>query len=342
MEWTRPIRYSGVADEITGGFHLELRGLEPVFRHFAAEHLCGQLRRLFKVKRRFAGFVGDAEAAAEIDELEVDLELLAGFSDDVHEETRYEREIFRVRDAGTRHHVCAETLDARLFRELVGFHDLVRMNSEFGVGTGVRDEFADIALAVTGIDAERKDFRLAELEQARQEGDVVEVEDDPAFQSLPDVVVGQEVAAEHHVFAAEPDMFCEQDFIDAGCIDAGAFLAQNIDDRRIVAGLDGIEHFEVGIMFCERIESAPVIFPDLLLVVNISGGSELCRDIRCRNLADGYLVTDEFHCESPCFIFLHAVICHNLLILSTSGLLKMAFQGIFLSKKCRFSRKERF
>mgnify|MGYP000133996198 CR=1 FL=1 len=39
---------------------------------------------------------------------------------------------------------------------------LLAKHSEFGVGTGVRDEFADIALAVTGIDAERKDFRLLE------------------------------------------------------------------------------------------------------------------------------------------------------------------------------------
>ena len=197
----------------------------------------------------------------------------------------------------------AETFDARLFCEPVRFHDLVRVNAELGVRSGVGDEFADVALAVTGVDAERKQFRPAELQKTRQNGDVVEVENHSGFESLFDVVVGEEVSAEHDVFAGEPDAFREQDFIDACAVRAGAFLTQNVHDCGIVAALDRVEHFEIRIIFFESRPDFAVVGANLRLIVDISRCSKRIGDFIDGNAADVNFPVFDFHEKTPSLLF---------------------------------------
>ena len=123
--------------------------------------------------------------------------------------------------------------------------------------------------AVAGIDAEGEAFRLAELEHARQQRRVVEVENDAALQPLPDVVVGEEIAAEHDVFAAQAEGLGEEDLIDAGGVDAGAFLAQDVGDGQVVAALDGVEETEVGVVLAEGRQGTTEVGPDAVFLVHI-------------------------------------------------------------------------
>ena len=83
----------------------------------------------------------------------------------------------------------AETLDASFFSHAVGIHDLVWMDAEFGVGTAVADEIADFARPVTGVEAEGEEFRFAVFENARQDGNVVQIENDARLQALLNIVV---------------------------------------------------------------------------------------------------------------------------------------------------------
>ncbi|MPN39099.1 hypothetical protein SDC9_186625 [bioreactor metagenome] len=195
--------------------------------------------------------------------------------------------------------MCAEALDPGFLGHAVGVEDLVGMDAELRVRSGVCYIFADIALAISGIDPEGEQFGLAELQKARKDGDVVEIEDHAAFETLFYVVVGEEVAAEHDVLAAESDILCQKNFVDAGGVHSGAFLTEDVHDGRVVAGLDRIEHLEVGIVLGEGIVDAPEILPDLLFVVHVGRGSEPGRNFLDRHFADGYLIAYELHVASP-------------------------------------------
>ena len=189
----------------------------------------------------------------------------------------------------------AETLHSGFLRHAVGIQNLVRVNAELGIRSGVGNIFADVALAVTGVHAEGQHFRLAEFEQTRQNGNVVQIENHAAGKSLTDIVIGKEVAAEHHIFTAESDIFRQQDFIHAGGVNSRAFLTQNIHNRRIVAGFHRIKHLEIRIILRKSIIDFAVIPADFLFIIYIKRGAETGSQLFHRNVADRDLISNKFH-----------------------------------------------
>ena len=78
--------------------------------------------------------------------------------------------------------------------------------------------------------------------------------------------------------------------------------AQDVRYRWIVAGLYGVEKSEIRIMFREGFKSFAVILPDLVLIVNVCGGSVLCCDIPYGDIPDMNFVLDYPHvCSSPVY-----------------------------------------
>ena len=129
------------------------------------------------------------EAAAEIDAVEIDLQLAGRLPDNVHQKLSDEAEIFRIANAGSRHHVRSKTLDSSLLCHAVGIHHLIGMHAELRIGTGIADERTHLAFAVAGVHAEGQKLRLAILEDAREQARVIQVEDHAGIESLPDIVV---------------------------------------------------------------------------------------------------------------------------------------------------------
>ena len=284
-----------VADEISGRLHHEPRRLETVFIDFLREDFRDELSGFVDVQRSVFMLVGDAETAAEIDEFEIDAELFADLSDIVHQKACDEFEIFWIADAGAGHHVGTETLDASLFSHAVGIHDLVWMDTEFGVGTAVADEIADFARPVAGVEAEGEEFRFAVFENARQDGNVVQIENDARLQALLNIVVRQEVAGEHDVVAAEPKLLGEKDFIDGRGVDSRAFLAEDVRDGQIVVGLDGVEETEVGVVFFEGVQRAAEIVAYAVFLIDVGGRAVSLRNERDGNVFQIDLAVLDFH-----------------------------------------------
>ncbi len=189
----------------------------------------------------------------------------------------------------------AKTGDAGLFGLPVSIEYLIGMRAEFSAGSGIGDEFADFAFAIAWIDAEREQFRATEFQDSWQQGGVIEIEDDSAFESLADIVIGEEITAEHDIFAAESEFLCEQDFIDAGGIYSGSFLAQDIGDGQVVVGFDGVEEAEIGIVFLESLQGSAKVVTDAVFFVDISRRAISGGQRSHRHLFQKNLTVDDLH-----------------------------------------------
>ena len=201
--------------------------------------------------------------------------------------------------------MSAEAADPGLLGQTVRLGDLVGMDPELGIGSGVCDVLAHVAAAVSGIDAEGEHLRLAELQKPGQNRNVVQVEDHAAFQSLTDVVVRKEIAAEHHFFAGEPDALGQKDLVDAGAVGSRALLTHDVHDGGIVAALHGIEHLEIGIILAEGAEGPAVVGADLLLVVHVQRSAEAVCQFTDGDPAHGNSVLFDFHRSA--FLFVKSV-----------------------------------
>ena len=180
---------ASVGDEVAARFHHEAWWFETVFRGFLAEHIYDTFGGGFEVEWFFAGAIGDAESAAEIDEFEFNAEFVVHATDDIEETARDFGKVGRVCHAAAGHHVNAKAFDAGGLCGFVGRKDLVWVEAELSFGPAGYIEVTNIAFADAGIDAEGDDVWCAELEEARKKGDVVEVEDDARCETLFEVGV---------------------------------------------------------------------------------------------------------------------------------------------------------
>ena len=290
----------GIPDEVPGRLHHESRRLQAVGIDLLLErprHLGGGG---VDVQGILVGPVGDTQPASQVDKLKVYVQLAADLADDVHQQFGDETKVVCVSDTGPRHHVGAETLDAGLLGHPVRVHDVLRVHAELCLRACVRDELAHVAPSVPGVYAEAQDFGAPVFEDAGQERGVVQVEDHAAVEALSDVFVGQKVAAEHDILAVQADFPCELDFRDAGGVDPGPLLSEDVGNGQVVAGLDGVEEAEVSVVFAERAEGPPEVGADSLLLVNVSRGAVLLSDGRGGYVLEGNRLAVDAH--GGCFL----------------------------------------
>src|SRR5690606_16585731 len=89
---------------------------EVMLAKLVVERVAHAVRDALDVEAFLVGTIRDAEAAADVDTLELDAELAANSTRDVEEFSRDDLEVLLREHVASGHHVHAETLDAELFR----------------------------------------------------------------------------------------------------------------------------------------------------------------------------------------------------------------------------------
>ena len=178
--------------------------------------------------------VGDAHAAAQIDELERDAERLGELRQEREDEARGLDEVFGLALVGGDHRVDAEALHAELLHRVVALEHLLRREAVFGLLGAADDRVA--LLGAAGVEARAHEFRQPpeRLADERDVRKVVEVEDRAHARGLAELFGGRVVAREHHRFAAQAGALGEHQLRERRAVRAraGAVL-QKREDRRI-------------------------------------------------------------------------------------------------------------
>ena len=158
--------------------------------HELIVELVDALADLHEVERLLLGAVGDAEAAAEVHELDVDAEALLELAREREHELRREEERLCAAFVRGDHRVQAEALDALFLRHLVGLEELVAREAILCLG-----RLADDVVAlheVAGIVAEAEALRQAGvLLEVVEVADVVEVDDGAELDGFLELIGGR-------------------------------------------------------------------------------------------------------------------------------------------------------
>ncbi len=186
----------------------------------------------------FLEAVGDAEAAAEVDEFERDAEAFLDFDGEVEHEFRREEEGFIPKLAGDDHGVQAEALDALSACDLVGVEDLVMCKAVFRFGRLADDVVAFDERA--GIVAEGEAVGEAGmLFEVVDVADVVEIDDGAEFACFLEFLGGRVVRGQHDLLAFDACCIGEEQLGDGAAVRARAFFVQDLQKARVRRGFDG-------------------------------------------------------------------------------------------------------
>ena len=206
--------------------------------HELIVELVDALADLHEVERLLLGTVGNAEAAAEVHELDVDAEALLELAREREHEFRREEERLRAALVRGDHRVQAEALDALFLRHLVGLEELVAREAVLRLG-----RLADDVVAlheVAGIVAEAEALRQAGvLLEVVEVADVVEVDDGAELDGFLELIGGRIVRGEQDLLALDTGDVGEHELGEAAAVRARALLVENLQDARVRQRLDG-------------------------------------------------------------------------------------------------------
>ena len=222
---------------------------------------------IFQVDRFFLRAVGDADAAAEVDEFEADAQFFLDFHGGVEHQLRRFDEGVGVQLVGDDHAVQAEALDAALLCDAVRFDELVVGQAVFRFlrladDVVARDEAAGVVAEGEAVGEARAFFEVVDM------GDVVQVDYGAEFPRLLEFVGGGVVGSQHDFLAADARHFRQQKLGEGAAVCAGAFLGEQPQNIRVRRGLHR-EMLAEGRRPGERLEQPAEVLADARLVVDM-------------------------------------------------------------------------
>ena len=211
---------------------------EALRYHHLIVELVDALANCFEVDRLLFRAVGDADAAADVDELDVDAEAALKLDCQLKHELGREDEGLRAALVRSDHRVQAEALDALLLCHLVGLEELV-------AGQPVL-RFRRLADDVVTLDevawvvAEAEDLRQAGvLLEVVEVADVIEVDDGTELDGLLELVSRRVVGGQQDLLALVARRFREHELGEAAVVRARTFFVQDLQDARVRQRFDG-------------------------------------------------------------------------------------------------------
>ena len=181
--------------------------------------------------------VRDADAAAEVDELELDAERARELGDEREDDAGGLDEVVGLALVGGDHHVDAEALHAELLHRVVSLEHLLGREAVLGLLGAADDRVA--LLGAAGVEARAHELREA-AERPVDELDVrevVEVEDRAHARGLAELLGGGVVGGEHHVLPAQAGALGEHELGERRAVRAGAGAPQQLEDGGVGRGL---------------------------------------------------------------------------------------------------------
>ena len=222
------------------------------------------------VHRTFLRTVRDAEAAAEVDELDVDAEPLLQLSREFKHDAGSEKERLRAPLGGNDHCMQAEALHAHLTRAAIRLEHLRAREAVFRL-----HRLADDIVAldeIAGIVAKRQHLGQPRiLCHVIEMAEIVEIDHGTEGDRLLKLIIRRIVRREHDLLARDPRRLGDDELGDAAAVRAGALLMEDLHDARVRQCLDRKMLAEAR-RPCEGIPQAAEIRADLRLVVDVERG----------------------------------------------------------------------
>ena len=249
---------------------------ETFRHHHLVVELVDALADGFEVDRLFLRAVGDADAAADVDEFDVDAEAVLELDGQFEHELRREDEGLRAALVRGDHRVQAKALDALLLGHLVGLEELVARQAVLRFRRLADDVIAldEVARVV----AEADDLRQASvLLEVIEVADVVEVDDGTELDGFLELVGRRVVGRQQNLLTLVARDFREYELGEAAVVRASAFLVQDLQDARVRQCLDG-ELLAEARRPGERLLELADVLADGVLVVDVERSRVLLDD----------------------------------------------------------------
>ena len=231
--------------------------------------------------------IGDADAARQVDELEVRARLGVKFARGV-EQNAGERGVVLVAEVvGREEGVQPEALDAQRLQLAHRFGQLSARHAVFGVLRRAHDLLVDREVLAV-VEAQRHrlgHFAAGDLCEKVDVGDVVERDRRAETERQSVFFGGGLVAGEHDVVADDAALFAQHQFGQRRAVHPAAQRVQNLHDRRVGGRLDREVLFEAGAPRERVIDASCVVF-DPLFVIDVEGGGVCLFDLFGLRLCD--------------------------------------------------------
>ena len=228
-----------------------------------------------KVQRLLLGFIGNAEAAADVEEFETDAEFLLDQGRDLQEHAGGFHHVGVIQLVGGDHGVQAEALGAPCLGAAVGVHHLLMGDAVFGLFGMADDDVAGTARP--GIVAEAD--QLGEFGDLVDQADIVEIEDAAAVLGRKGEFLGAGIVrGEHDLLGLGPDLAGKNQLGDGAAVEAEAHLLHQAQNAAIGQGLNGeilAEAGNAGKGFFELLSR----FANARFVIDMEGGAVMGGDV---------------------------------------------------------------
>ena len=216
------------------------------------------------------GAVRDAEAAAEVDKLNVDAEFFLQLRRQLEHETRREEECLRAQLGRDHHRVHAEPLHAHLKGAPIALEHLLTREPVFCLD-GLSDNIVALD-EVAGVVAEAEEVRQAGvLRHVVKVTEVIEVDDGTELDRLLELLIRRIVRGEHDLLALDARCGRDNEFGGAAAVRARSVLMQNLNNARIRQCFYGKVLTEAR-RPCECLAQTAEVRTDLCLVVEMKRG----------------------------------------------------------------------
>ena len=230
------------------------------------------------------GTVRDAEAAAEVDEFDVDAEFFLQLCRQLEHEARREEECLRAQLGRDHHRVHAEPLHSHLKGTAIALEHLLTREPVLRL-----DGLADDVVAldeVAGVVAEAEEVRqTGVLRHVVKVTEVVEIDDGTELDRLLELLVRRVVRGEHDLLALDARRRRDDELGNAAAVRARTVLVQELHDARVRQCLYS-EVLAKARRPCECLAQTAKIRTDLCLVVEMKRGRVPLDETQCLLLCE--------------------------------------------------------
>ena len=230
------------------------------------------------------GTVRNAEAAAEVDEFDVDAEFFLQLCRQLEHEARREEECLRTQLGRDHHRVHAEPLHAHLKGTAITLEHLLTREPVLRL-----DGLADDVVAldeVAGVVAEAEEVRqTGVLRHVVKVTEVVEIDDGTELDRLLELLVRRVVRGEHDLLALDARRRRDDELGNAAAVRARTVLVQELHDARVRQCLYS-EVLAKARRPCECLAQTAKIRTDLCLVVEMKRGRVPLDETQCLLLCE--------------------------------------------------------
>ena len=269
--------------DAASALHIKLKRLQALGDDDLVVPFFDAFADALKAHRLLIGTIGNADAAADIDEFELDAGLFGDFGHQRKEELRRIDDVFGIELVRGDHRMQAKTLDARFLHLRVALEKLFAGEAVLRL----------LGLADDGVAALQRTWVVAAAHDAVLEiggsgsarrfkkpvpvGDIVEIDDRSEFPGLAEFLRRGVVGGEHDRLADVADLLRQDEFRHRRTVAAKIKLLQKLHEIRVGRGLDG-EIFAEPLVPGERLFKTPRVLADRLGVVDVERSGPLGYD----------------------------------------------------------------